>query len=185
MRVRVANASSWLPYAVQGVFFAVWMSASSMISDHHSWSRTLISGVIIAPLFALVMWFVGRDRRRNDAALLDGLTADERRQVLDAARTGVSPSEPQLRAASVALAEQRLLDHTRQRSFAIGVFSILAALSLILVFTDGPWYLAGVAGFGWGVIWSARYAGQLRRRLVRLGPPDVTASSMPTPKSRA
>lgn len=179
MGARFATAPVWFPAAFQGVFYAVWMSVWSRLSDHESWARTMISGVIMALAFGGVMWFAGRKERRANAVLTEGLTAEQRRAVARAVATGTPPADPTLRARAAAIVRHQLAEDGRYRTLTLVVFAMFLALSAGIAASGSPWYWPGAAVFAGMLIWVVRNPGTLRRKLAALEPPAAAA-----PKTR-
>ena len=154
-----------------------------MVTDHHSWQHALIEGVIIAPLWAVVSWFLSRRQRQSNSAVLGSMTLEQRRAVLTAANTGTPPDDPALRFAAATLVQTRLVEHDRHRTFVIAVFAVFLALSVPLAITDGLWYLVGTVALAGSLIWTLRYPRQQNRRLAALQgpapPPPAPGQSQP------
>lgn len=171
-----------MPFAFQGLLFAAIMSGWSMISDHAGWRETLFSAVVIGPLYGLAMWYVSRDARRDEAATVGGMSREQRRAVMRAAKTGKPPADSALRTSAALLVRGQLLRHQRSRTFTLTVFALFTAMSVVGWFASGWWYgLAGTVLFGGALIWAGRYRGQLQRKLAALEAPP---SSAPSPKTR-
>jgi len=64
---------------------------------------------------------------------------EQEREVEQAVTSGIPPHAPELRPAAVALAEDRLAEHLRFRTFTLLVFAAFAASSMIAALVDSAW----------------------------------------------
>ncbi len=119
------------------------------------------------------MYFATRKQYQAGEAVLVGLTKQQRRQVLRAAKTGTPPADLTLRARAVALLEVRLANYARNRTPNLVVFSGAAVLSAVAGITSGWWYWGAVAASGYVLVSVIRYPAKHQRNLATLQPPPI------------
>lgn len=173
MRANLATAPAWIRTAFEGAFFAVWMSAWFLISSDGSWWKSVIIAVVIGLLYGLFMWWASRGQRRADAAILQGLTREQQREVVLAATTGASPGDPALQVRAAEMVRQRLIEHDRHPVAGVVVLVVVGAVSVLLAVTDDPWYFVGAAAACWLLFCAVREPRQMRRRIAALEPPRM------------
>ena len=168
MGTRIAALRLWAVAALQGVLFAALMTASAVALDHVGVANSARGSLVGGVVFALFIWFAGRRQRARVRCVVGAVTPEQQREVEQAVTSGIPPRAPELRPAAVALAEDRLAENLRFRTFTLVVFAVFAAFSVIAAFVDSAWYLLGAVGFAGALVWTVRYPRHLRRRVATL-----------------
>lgn len=119
-------------------------------------------------LFAVFMWFASNRELRKARHILAGMTGEQRGKVVHAAASGTPPADPELRAASAALARHRLAEYVAHRTLWVFVFAAFAVMGLVGAIAGSPWYLLLTAVFAALGLWAVRYPTTLRRRVSAL-----------------
>jgi hypothetical protein len=168
MRSRISALQPWAVAALQGVLFAALMTAYAVVLDHDGAANAARGSLVGGVVFALFMWFAERRQRARVRCVIGAVTPEQEREVEHAVTSGIPPRAPELRPAAVALAEDRLAEHMRFRTFTLVVFAVLAAFSMIAALVASAWYVVGAVGFAAALVWTVRYPQQLRRRVASL-----------------
>jgi hypothetical protein len=145
VRTYLVAAPAWFVTAVQAALWTASMATWFVIDGQRAWPAALVSSAAGGAVFGVLLWFGGRPQRERQHAIVGGLTTQQRRAVLTAARTGVPPGDPALRPAAAAVVRDRLTTKRRYRPLGTVVLGAVAAGTVVAAAAGSPWYLVGTA----------------------------------------
>ncbi len=140
MRDRLMSMPVW------GLLPVAWLAWGAIFFVINLISRDgLADAVVLAAIAGAVMAAatVGplKIRWRVEQRALGAVSPSERSTAVRAARTGPVPTDPEARAAALALAQGDLKRLHRTRPWMIGVIALLVVSEIGLAFTGSPWTL--------------------------------------------
>jgi hypothetical protein len=164
MLERLLLAPAWVLAVVYGVAFGVGQGVVQYLQDAN-WTASLTAGGVTGLVFGAVAG-PGQYRQNGgwrQAAHLspEGLS----RRVRRAVRSGPAPEDPAIRQAVHAVVAAKL--HQAEgwrRIYSAVLCALLAAVGLVLVVVDGPWWWLGVAAVLGLAAWTEIHLRRLRRR---------------------
>ncbi|GAA0930963.1 hypothetical protein GCM10009554_14590 [Kribbella koreensis] len=140
MRERLNSTPTW---ALLLILWLAWTAVTFAIGIIETrdlfWS--LIFGTAVSLMVAVGMTFAIKARLRWENGALGDAPKDARRLALKAAWKGPLPTDPELRATTLAVAREQLRQMRRGRPLQIVAVSLVTVSAIGLAFTDSPWQL--------------------------------------------
>ena len=152
MREWMLKAPAWGLALVNGALFTLFWAAWSLV-DGQSWTRALVTAVIVGVIFGGIMGPVQHRQWRGAREVAARSPGGLSREVRRASWRGPVPVEPAARRAAHDLLRAQLEQLDRQRRWASPFFAMMAVVAFYLALTDNAWWwLAVVAWTGMAAV---------------------------------
>jgi hypothetical protein len=140
MRDRLNSTPTWALFLILWLAWTAVLFAVGIIPTRdYLWSLGL--GAAVGLLVGAAMTFALKARLRWENRALGDTPKDARSQALRAAVKGPIPTDPELRAAALAVAEEQLRQLRRSRRLMIVALVMSGIAAVGLAFTSSPWHL--------------------------------------------
>jgi hypothetical protein len=171
MRDRLNSTPTW---ALVLVFWLAWAAVIFAITVVETrdlfWS--LVFAVLVGLLVGAGTAFPIKTRLGWENGALGDTPKDARRLALRAAWKGPLPTDPELRAATLAVAREQLRQTRRGRPLLIIALSGAVISAIGLAFTSSPWHLLQLVFF-FPLLYTFFFApNRLRKRIALLSEPE-------------
>lgn len=174
MRIDSLTIKPWLAGLAAGLFFGVFFAVISLITfrdepDFLPW--VIIGGLVAAVGTALAAGLGVRSSQRQLLPAVEGLSPEAAKAALKASRRGPIPTQPEIRAAALGLAERQLARILRVRIWLLiaGACFILSQIFLALDDNSLDWWrLLAAAAFALSLAMQFYQPKLTRRRIAQL-----------------
>ncbi|NEA37180.1 hypothetical protein [Streptomyces sp. SID13031] len=174
MRIDPLTIKPWLAGLAAGLFFGVFFAAISVITfrdELDSWLWMIIPGLVAAVGVALAAGLGLLSTQRRLRPAVEGLSPEAARVALKAARRGPVPTQPEIRAAALGIAERQLAGFLRVRIWLLiaGACAIVSQVFLALDDDGFDWWrLLAAAAFALAFAMQFYQPKLTRRRIAQL-----------------
>src|SRR3954454_2835079 len=136
MRTHLAKPPRWVLAVITGFPFGITMGIFTKIDGPTSWTESVVGGLVIGVVFGVAMAF-SLDKRlcTMDAAVGD-LPTGKRKAAHRAADRGPLPADPEIRAAALRIAMNKLDLLRPKKLFIVAAMVLLLTSTVGLVVTE-------------------------------------------------
>ena len=175
-RMRLQRAPWWGHFLLLGGAFGLSQFLFNAFRDDRTVLASVVGALVSGVLFGLIMGTFSYAMSKRFLRAQGDISRGQLRAARRASTRGPLPSDPEVRAAAVRIADLQLRQLRWQRIWGPTVLVLVAAMCVFLAVTETLWWLLAAAAFAFLAIYIVWLPGRLRRRRALLTDERVSAS---------